>query len=126
MTNDDLREAIGEMLGKIKQASDEFDDLVTEASRKGYVGDLYRTDYTVTGRGAFPMDMLRYAVSWPHDESDASNITYSQDDDNDTETYVIRLSKYHRDAMPQLCDERWEQKFRWKVLRNNTIETVKI
>lgn len=134
MTNEDLKEAINEMVGKIndkvdeiRQTMNEFDAVVEKAERDGYVGDLWRTDYTVTGRGAFPMDMLRYAVSWPHDESDASNITYSQDDDNYDETYVIRLTKYHRDRNPQLCEERWESKFRWKVLRTDEhrVETVR-
>lgn len=32
--------------------------------------------------------------------------------------------KYHRDATPNLSEERWESKFRWTVLRDS-IETVR-
>ncbi len=31
--------------------------------------------YTVTGRGNFPIDMLRYDAAWPMTGDDAANIT---------------------------------------------------
>jgi len=30
--------------------------------------------YTVTGRGAFPIDMLRFDQAWPHTTTDAYNV----------------------------------------------------
>lgn len=132
MTNEDLKEAIGAMCSKIndavetvRQAVNEFDTVVEMAERDGYVGDLYRTDYTVSGRGAFPVDMLRYAVSWPKDESDARAIEDSLEHGGSDDQFTVRLSKYHRDAQPHLCEDRWESKFRWKVLNNGTIDTTR-
>ncbi len=132
MTNEDLKVAVEAMAGQIndavgtiREAIAEFDIRVEQAEREGYVGDLFRTDYTVSGRGPFPIDMLRYAVSWPADEADARAIEESLEQADNTDPFVIRLTKYHRDATPQLCDDRWESKFKWKVLRNNTIETTR-
>lgn len=123
MTNEDLKVAVEAMAGQIndavgtiREAIAEFDIRVETAEREGYVGDLWRTDYSVTGKGAFPVDMLRYAQSWPKDEPDASNIVYSQDDGNYDEVYTVRLTKHHRDRNPNLCEERWESKFKWKVV----------
>lgn len=136
MTNEDLKEAIGTMVGKIndqvesiRQAVNEFDTVVEMAERDGYVGDLFRTDYIVQGKGAFPLDMLRYTQSWPKDEQDARLIAESITEEEHftaTELRTVRLTKYHRDATPVLSDERWESKFRWKVLRNkDTVETTR-
>ncbi len=129
MTNEDLKEAIGVMVGKIAKSMDgvreavhEFDTLCEMAQRDGYVGDLYRTDYTVTGRGPFPLDMLRYTQSWPKDETDARAIEESLQDATHDDQFTIRLTKTHRDAIPVLSDERWESKFRWKVLRTSAHE----
>jgi len=133
MTNEDLKIAVESMVGQItekvggiREAIAEFDIRVRQAERDGYVGDLYRTDYTVVGRGAFPVDMLRYATSWPHDETDARHIEESLEQADNNDPFTIRLTKYHRDAQPNLCDDRWESKFRWKVLRNNTIDTTRV
>lgn len=134
MTNEDLKEAIGKMCGKIndavetvKQAVNEFDTVVEMAERDGYVGDLYRTDYTVTGYGAFPVDMLRYACSWPKDETDARAIEESLEQGSSADSFTIRLTRTHRDAKPNLAEQRWESKFRWKVLNNaaHPIETTR-
>lgn len=133
MTNEDLRTAVESMAGQIndavgtiREAIAEFDIKVEKAEREGYVGDLYRTDYTVQGRGAFPLDMLRYAVSWPKDEGDANTIERSirnDETDSDQMVYTVRLCKYHRDRNPNLCEDRWESKFRWVV--GGTIETTR-
>lgn len=95
---------------------------VKEAIDSGYLGDLYRTDYQVTGHGAFPIDMLRYTVSWPTGESDAQAIEDSIEKADATDPFTITLSKYHRDPKPTLAEDRWLSKFRWKVLR--IVDTV--
>lgn len=83
-----------------------------------YVGDLYRTDYEVEGEGRFPLDMLRYACSWPAREQDEPQLMGGYDADH----RCVRLSTWHRDPEPRIAADRWERKFRWRVIR--IIETV--
>jgi hypothetical protein len=90
-----------------------------EAEKSGYLGTLYRTDYVVEGAGAFPIDMLRYTSSWPKDEGDARAIEDSFDGGG---RRTITLSREHRDPEPRIAADRWEAKFRWRVVR--VIETV--
>jgi hypothetical protein len=92
-----------------------------KAEQTGYLGTLYRTDFEVEGSGAFPVDMLRYTCSWPKGESDARAI---EDSFDASVRRTIALSKYHRDPEPNLAADRWEAKFRWRVVR--VIETVAI
>lgn len=89
-----------------------------------YLGDMFKTEYAVTGTGAFPVDMLRYTSSFPMDESDAAEIENSLDNEPRVGSgqFTVRLVKYHRDAAPTLSDERWWSKFSWKVL-NETVHT---
>jgi hypothetical protein len=89
-----------------------------------YLGVLYRTDYCVTGRGGFPIDMLRYTSSYPNGESDAREIENSLEHADGDDAFTIRLSKYHRDPKPQLAEDRWLSKFRWKVI--GTVDTVEL
>lgn len=96
-------------------------DAIRAAERVDYLGALYRTDYQVEGAGDFPVDMLRYTCSWPKDESDARAI---EDSFDASARRTITLSKYHRDPEPNLAGDRWEAKFRWRVVRR--IETVSI
>lgn len=96
--------------------SELLEELQAQA-KKSYLGQLYRTDFTVEGRGAFPVDMLRYCNAWPADESDARHIEESLEEADNTDLFVIRLTKYHRDAEPQLADDRWSSKFRWAIYR---------
>ena len=37
---------------------------------------------------------------------------------------TVVLSKYHRDPEPSLAADRWESKFRWRVVR--VVDTVPI
>lgn len=135
MTNEDLKAAVVGMVNEIAPSMDnirkaiaDFAGVLDKAERDGYVGDLYRTRYTVTGRGAFPLDMLRYAVSWPNDEQDARTIEKSLEFGGGSDQFTVRLCKYHRDANPTLCEDRWESKFRWKLLRTDAheVETTRI
>ncbi len=100
-----------------------------EAEKSGYLGTLYRTDFEVKGADALPIDMLRYTSAWPKGETDAQAIEDSLDSDVRATSprrgpRTITLSKYHRDPEPQLAADRWEAKFRWRVVR--VIETVAI
>lgn len=92
-----------------------------EAEKSDYLGTLYRTDFEVEGRGAFPVDMLRYTSSWPKGESDARAI---EDSFDSSVRHTVCLSKYHRDPEANLAGDRWEAKFRWRVMR--VIETVAV
>ena len=121
-----------EMIEKLRHdeslsAREALSQLALDLKRRfedGYFGDLYRTTYEVTGRGAFPVDMMRYAVSWPHDEADTHAIEESLESGSMDDQFTVKLSKYHRDPKPQLAEDRWLSKFRWKVLR--VIDTVPI
>jgi hypothetical protein len=93
-----------------------------KAEQTGYLGTLYRTDFEVEGTDVFPIDMLRYTSAWPKDEIDARTIEDSYDERPWRRTVV--LSKYHRDPEPQIAADRWQSKFRWRVVR--VIETVVI
>lgn len=100
-----------------------------KAEQTGYLGTLYRTDFEVQGAGAFPVDMLRYTCSWPKGEEDAHAIEDSHNDEireiaPRRGPRTVTLTKYHRDPEPQLAGDRWEAKFRWRVVR--VIETVEI
>lgn len=100
-----------------------------KAEQTGYLGTLYRTDFEVEGSGGFPVDMLRYTCSWPKGESDTHAIADSLDDAIAAASprrgpRTITLSRYHRDPEPQLATDRWQSKFRWRVVR--VIETVAI
>jgi hypothetical protein len=92
-----------------------------KAEQTGYLGTLYRTDFEVEGIGDFPIDMLRYTSSWPKGEGDSHAIEDSFDSGG---RRTVMLSKYHRDPEPSLAADRWEAKFRWRVLR--VVETVAI
>lgn len=99
------------------------------AERQGYLGTLYRTDFEVSGSGSFPLDMLRYTSSWPKGESDSHAIEDSFNDDVRAASprrgpRTVTLSRYHRDPAPQLGADRWQAKFRWRLVR--VVETVPI
>lgn len=117
MTNDDIKGTIESMAYDITIAINKAKTSIDKAARDGYLGDLYRTDFTVTGRGAFPIDMLRYCNAWPAEEVDAGIIERSHESDIDaSDPFTLRLTKYHRDPTPMLADDRWERKFRWKII----------
>ena len=100
-----------------------------KAEQTGYLGTLYRTDFEVEGSGGFPVDMLRYTCAWPKGEVDAQAIEDSLDDAIAAASprrgpRTIALSRYHRDPEPQLAADRWQSKFRWRVVR--VLDTVEV
>lgn len=67
--------------------------------------------YQVTGRGRFPVDMLRYDGAFPHQSGDARKIEQSLDWHRPgTEVYTIRLRSHTQ--TPTV--ERWRT-FGWTV-----------
>jgi hypothetical protein len=126
MTNDDIREGLHKLVAEVTASVSTFESKLDKAARDGYVGDLYRTDYLVRGRGPFPIDMLRYTCSWPKDESSAAIIqrTIEAITEDSLDVHQVALSKYHRDPLPQLATDRWEAKFQWTVVR--LVETVRL
>lgn len=119
MNDKELVEAFSDVRNLIDRARNELADASSYADAAikriegGYNGTLYRTAYSVKGRGAFPIDMLRYTSSYPADEDTARRIERSFEDDTE-QTYFLK--KYHRDDEPQLARERWEAKFRWSII----------
>lgn len=111
----------------IEQVHDAI-ERVTEALAKKmeveYVGPLYRTDFSVTGHGPFPIDMLRYTCSWPADESEAKTVEDSLEHADYADPFTIRLSRYHRDPKPNLSEDRWLSKFRCKIV--GIVETMEL
>ena len=106
------------------ESLDELERRLKQAINSDYLGELFRTTYTVTGKGPFPIDMLRYTWSWPDGESDAHTIAESFDDYRDPRVrerdITVKLCKYHRDPTPSLNEDRWLAKFRWIVVQSQT------
>lgn len=66
------------------------------------------------------VEQLRAAAEQDkREESDARAI---EDSFDSSARRTITLSKYHRDPEPVLSADRWESKFRWRVVR--VVETV--
>ncbi len=116
MTNEEIEENAETMMRRVTEASRDFLSLIRTAARQGYIGDLYRTDYEVTGSDEFPVDMLRYACSFPAREIDSHEMTRDG-------ARFVRLSRYHRDREPTLPMARFES-MGWRVVR--VVETVRV
>ncbi len=76
----------------------------------------YKTTFEVTGRGEFPIDMLRYDCCFPNTGSDSAAIMHDG-------TRTVSLVKYHADKEPLITDARWNS-FGWGVGR--FLSTVKL
>jgi hypothetical protein len=70
-------------------------------------------DFTVAGRGEFPIDMLRYDQCWPADGNAASDILHSLRP-GPLERREIKL----RSAARQITPDRWSS-FLWTVIKEN-------
>lgn len=71
--------------------------------------------YKVRGRGAFPVDMLRYDCAWPNDSRDLINITIHHGEEDYNEQRVVSL-RSHREPTAA----RWTS-FGWTVTNVETI-----
>lgn len=108
----------------VRGVLDELTERLRAAMDVEYVEPLYRSDFSVTGSGQFPVDMLRYTCSWPATEADARAIEESHEHHDATDTFTVRLSKYHRDKDAALSEDRWRSKFRCRIV--GTVETVEL
>ena len=63
---------------------------------------LRKITFTVSGRGSFPLDMLRYDASWPLNGIDVDQIRSSIDAEF-TKRYEVTLMSH---SMP--TEDRWE------------------
>jgi hypothetical protein len=67
--------------------------------------------FTVTGRGTFPVDMLRYDSCWPTDTESAACILVSPDDYEEwSRVRTVNLATY----APAITRHRWSS-FSWVV-----------
>lgn len=67
------------------------------------------TTFQVTGRGTFPLDMLRYDCCWPYESGDVSRIEYERGKDDPQEVRRVTLSTYGTPT-----EARWSS-FGWSV-----------
>lgn len=78
---------------------------------------VYETEVTVEGRGAFPVDMMRYDTCYPATESDANAIRESFADPSGVTR--VRLNRRSvSDREPQYA--RWES-FGWRVVATGPV-----
>jgi hypothetical protein len=78
----------------------------------------YLLFFTVTGQGAFPLDMLRYDRCWPYDGQDVQNI-----DPRVTGFRGVRLAMPARTRADEPTVDRWKS-FGWQVLKDSYIVQV--
>lgn len=78
---------------------------------------MVAVDYTVEGRGEFPLDMLRYDQSYPKDESETGNLIGGEPF-NPRAHRRVRLSGIHHPGW-QPTAARWES-FLWHVVVGET------
>ena len=72
----------------------------------------YAFRFAVEGRGAFPLDMLRYDRCFPRSETDAN---IAQDHENIRTVRKVELTALERPSYWQPCEGRWES-FGWRVV----------
>ena len=78
---------------------------------------MYVTEFTVSGKGHFPLDMLRYDACHPARSEDVSLI-------GDGPTRTINLRKHTSTKEPNITRARWES-FGWSV-GLGSIHSVKV
>ena len=83
---------------------------------------MYITEFTVTGRGYFPLDMLRYDACFPKGSDDVAAIE-NMGPPAPREVTLLRYSAYKADVERAVTIERWRS-FGWTVLRNEFTPTV--
>lgn len=81
---------------------------------------MHRLEYTVTGRGRFPLDMLRYDASFPSKSESVAAIEYSLAEPHGSDVgFEVRLQRWtdqnKRDAVRLgITEGRWRS-FGWYV-----------
>jgi len=71
---------------------------------------MYVTEFTVTGDGYFPIDMLRYDQCFPVTQHDVELIRLRHHG-----TVEIRLAQHHATEQNRITNDRWES-FGWFTL----------
>ena len=78
---------------------------------------IYVQEFNVSGRGAFPYDMLRYDRCWPAQEVESSKLG-SWPRSASQEPLVIKLKRYVTSKSQQPTFGRWSS-FGWIVDQNS-------
>ena len=82
---------------------------------------MWLCTFKVTGRGHFPLDMLRYDVCHPQRQDDVSLLDESHRDPKFfTEVWTIELARYGltKEDAGRVTTERWRS-FGWSVVHND-------
>jgi hypothetical protein len=77
---------------------------------------MFRTQFVVSGKGTFPVDMLRYDTCFPDTESESGLLL-------ERKSREIVLACYHPDKKPRLTAGRWAS-FGWTLV--NEVVTRKV
>jgi hypothetical protein len=84
----------------IRDLKSECRQLASQLNEKEYKMQNWRHEYTVTGCGAFPVDMLRYDASYPKSTDDAVSIALNMTDDKEVYLAMRTITLCH------VCDFR--------------------
>lgn len=82
---------------------------------------LTRFPFTVTGRGRFPMDMLRYDHCFPDSSEDAAKITRCLEAPDAEEVSIKLISYFGHPNKPTV--QRWRS-FSWNVTNTGRHEIM--
>lgn len=83
---------------------------------------MYMRNFTVRGRGEFPLDMLRYDCCWPQGGDDVEAISPCYEtaaDRKELDVRSVRLSRWVRTKRePVATNGRWDS-FNWTVVKED-------
>jgi hypothetical protein len=74
------------------------------------------TDFTVEGRGDFPLDMLRFDECWPADGDSAINLIKKDKEDRAPGETTFRQVHLRTGQSRNIHPKRWDS-FNWKVVK---------
>lgn len=74
------------------------------------------TDFTVEGRGDFPLDMLRYDECWPADGDSALRLIKKDKEDRAPGETTFRQVNLRTNRSVNIHPKRWDS-FNWKVVK---------
>jgi hypothetical protein len=69
---------------------------------------MYRHHALITGRGAFPVDMLRYDAAYPASSQDVLEIVNSLDPESGNRKYWVHMSKRTDAKIDTFTAGRWQ------------------